>query len=264
MDNLDHRIVPAGLHSDVVAVADLAGAGVALHSQQGRAQVESAEIQATIRRERRIVRLAERHEKAVLRRELRAERRAALHEARHQTAIDFPPQIQVAPETDTIPSTAATAATGPRGANNESTSPGSGAMGSTATPANEPTVTSSGSSTPTNPLPDNVSVLLDAIYEEYEAGDLTASTAPGQVEVQGTSVGVNIHAASASDFATMVTALENLGLQVGAVSDADDVVEGLLPIAQLPAASQVVGSPAIAPVLYPNSSAGEMTTGTYF
>jgi hypothetical protein len=107
-------------------------------------------------------------------------------------------------------------------------------------------------------------VILDSVYEEYEAGDLSSSTAPGQVEIQGSSVGVDIHAASASDFATMVTALETLGLQVTAVSGADDLVEGLLPIAQLPAAAQVVGSPAIAPVLYPNSFAGEMTTGTYY
>ena len=124
----------------------------------------------------------------------------------------------------------------------------------------------SGSSDPTaTPLPANVSVQLDTVYEEYENGDLTSSNAPGQVEIQGTNVGIDIHAGNASEFNAMVTALEGLGLQVTAVSDTDDVVEGLLPIAQLPAAAQVTGSPAIAPMLNPISSSGSgMITDTYY
>ena len=39
--------------------------------------------------------LAERHEKALERREMRAERRAALYQARHQIVLAFPAQNQV-------------------------------------------------------------------------------------------------------------------------------------------------------------------------
>jgi hypothetical protein len=96
-------------------------------------------------------------------------------------------------------------------------------------------------------------VSLDTIYQEYENGDLTSSNAPNQVEIQGTNVGIDVHAATASDFNSMVSALQALGMQVTSSSDADDVVEGFLPIAQLPAAAQVVGSPAIAPIFNPQS-----------
>jgi hypothetical protein len=108
-----------------------------------------------------------------------------------------------------------------------------------------------GSSGTTSPLPDNVSVLLNTIYQEYESGDLTSSNSPGQVEIQGSNVGIDVHAGNASEFAEMVTALQSLGMQTTAVSNTDDIVEGLLPIAQLPAAAQVTGSPAINPILVP-------------
>jgi len=95
-------------------------------------------------------------------------------------------------------------------------------------------------------------VLLDTVYEKYENGDLPSPTMqPGQVEIQGSTVGVQIHASNPSDFDTMVADAESLGLQMTDVSDAYDIVVGYLPIAELPSAAQLPGSPSIAPLLYP-------------
>jgi hypothetical protein len=109
-----------------------------------------------------------------------------------------------------------------------------------------------GTTNSAGPLPSNVSPLLDTVYEEYLNGDLPASTGqPGQVELQGTNVGVEIHTKSPSDFSIMVTAAESLGLQVNSISETSGTVTGFLPIGALPAAAQLPGSPAIAPLLYP-------------
>ncbi len=47
----------------------------------------------------------------------------------------------------------------------------------------------------------------------------------------------------------MVANAESLGLQVTTVFDSYDMIVGFLPIAQLPAAAQLAGSPSITPVL---------------
>jgi hypothetical protein len=265
VENLDLRIVPAAGHPAMVGAADLASANMGVHSQAG--EHDSAHAEIAIRREQHMLRLAERHEKVLERREMRAERRAALYKARHQIVLAFPAQNQVVgPATSADSSPAMPVAASSSGVASNTAVPSGSASSSAAGSSPAQTVipgtvagvinsgpSSSGSSDPTtNPLPANVSVQLDTVYEEYENGDLTSSTSPGQVEIQGTNVGIDVHAGTASDFNSMVTALENLGLQVTAVSATDDVVEGLLPIAQLPAAAQVAGSPAIAPILNPD------------
>ena len=70
-------------------------------------------------------------------------------------------------------------------------------------------------------------------------------------QIQGTNVGIEIRSSSSSDFSSTVAAAESLGLQVTTVSDTYDIVAGFLPIAQLPAAGQLSGSPSITPVFDP-------------
>jgi hypothetical protein len=269
VESLDLRIVPAAGHPAVVGAADLASANLGVDSQAR--EHESAHAETALRREQRMIRLAERHERVLERRELRAERLAALYKARHQIVLAFPAQNQVvspATSADSSPVMPA-AASSAGGAGNTAVLSGSAPSSApSSTPAsatvqsNIAGLTSSGSSSSgsTDPtassLPPNVSVQLATVYEEFENGDLTSSTAPGQVEIQGTNVGVDIHAGNATDFNTMVAALESLGLEVTASSNTDDVVEGYLPIAQLPAAAAVAGSPAIGPILNPNSFSG--------
>jgi hypothetical protein len=130
----------------------------------------------------------------------------------------------------------------------------SSSTGSSSTSSSSSGSSSSGSSSSSsaNPLPPNVSTLLDTVYEEYENGTLPASTGqPGQVELQGSSVGVQIETSNSSDFSTLVAGLESLGLQVTDSSAAYNLVVGFLPISALPSAAQLVGSPSITPMLYP-------------
>jgi hypothetical protein len=113
-------------------------------------------------------------------------------------------------------------------------------------------VTNPGAPVSANPLPANVSTLFDTIYSEYENGTLPSPTVqPGQVEIQGSSVGVQFQTSNSSDFATMLADAESLGLQVTDSSAAYGIVDGYLPIAELPAAAQLPGSPSLTPLLYP-------------
>jgi hypothetical protein len=120
----------------------------------------------------------------------------------------------------------------------------------TAAPGSSESGTGSGSDS-SNPLPANVSALLNTVYQEYKNGDLPTTTQAGQVEIQGTNVGVQLRTANPSDFNAMVAAAQSLGLQVQTSSAAYDIVIGFLPINELPAAAQLAGSPAITPLLYP-------------
>ena len=93
--------------------------------------------------------------------------------------------------------------------------------------------------------------LLDTVYEEYEDGDLPTTAQPGQVEIQGTNVGVQLTTSNSSDFAAMLSAAESLGLQVTTSSATYNTVVGFLPIAELPAAAQLTGAPSITPLQSP-------------
>ena len=104
---------------------------------------------------------------------------------------------------------------------------------------------------PTAPLPANVSALLDTVYEEFQNGDLPTSNQPGQVVIEGNNVGIQIHGNDPSDFAAMVANAESMGLQVTVASDSYDMVVGFLPIANLPEIAQLAGAPSITPVFSP-------------
>jgi hypothetical protein len=96
-------------------------------------------------------------------------------------------------------------------------------------------------------------VNLITIYEEYQAqaGNKTfTSSLAGIVRIEGTSVGIDAHMAGGS-FSGYVSALTALGMQVQAQDAAHGIVEGLLPISQLPAAAQNAQTLALSPVYIP-------------
>ena len=110
-----------------------------------------------------------------------------------------------------------------------------------------------------NPLPANVSPLLDTVYEQYENGTLPAPTGrPGTVEIQGSNIGIEIHVSNPSDFAAMVATAENLGLQVMDQSTTYDIVDGFLPISELPELTQFPASASVAPLLYPGDELNDI------
>jgi hypothetical protein len=80
---------------------------------------------------------------------------------------------------------------------------------------------------------------LIAIYEAFEQnnGATLSSDAPGQVEVSGSNVGVDIRA-TAGNFSNVVSSLNSLGMQIQVQNANDGVIEGLLPIGQLLPAAQ--------------------------
>jgi hypothetical protein len=269
LEILDERIVPSTVQPALAAAAEVA----TVHASAESAGTTTAESQIQIRHENRMIRIEERHELKIERRDARLARLAELRHAAH----DFSAAVVV--ETPAAQAAAIAAATAKRahttsgssggnGSSSSGSSPGSGS-GSTGTtlPVTPVTTTagtgsgtsgsgtSSGSgSTTTTPLPANASALLDTVYEEYLNGDLPTTASPGQVEIQGTNVGIEIRSSSPSNFSATVAAAESLGLQVTTVSDAYDTVVGFLPIAQLPAAAQLSGAPSITPLLYPTSN----------
>jgi hypothetical protein len=202
---------------------------------------------------------------------MRTSRLAALDAARHHITLAGPVQDQVIPAASTN-STPGTTALGTSGSGQGSTGSGQGStgsgqgttgsspsgsttgssVGSTSGFLPAPPVTNPGAPVSANPLPVNVSTLLGTIYSEYENGILPSPTVKaGQVEIQGSNVGVQFQTSNASDFATMMADAESLGLQVTVSSAGYGIVDGYLPIAELPAAAQLAGSPSLTPLLYP-------------
>jgi hypothetical protein len=228
----------------------------------------AAELKREVRHETVMARLAERREVLAERREARLDKLAALHAARGQftpaTFVEMPgASVMTSASARPLP-TGSTAAmsgltpalpplpivSGPATVSGTAAGSGAATSGTTTSAITEPTPDVPIPVVPTS-LPDAVSVMLATIYEEYESGELSTTAHPGQVEIQGSSVGVQIKTMNSDDFAAMVTAVENLGLQVQIVDPAYDIVTGFLPIAELPAAAQVAGAPIIAPLLYP-------------
>ena len=93
---------------------------------------------------------------------------------------------------------------------------------------------------------------LITIYEEFEQGggaSLTSSK-PGQVEVVGTNVGVDVHSIPGS-FNNLVSTLSALGMQIKTESATYGIIEGLLPIAQLPTVAQNAQVSSVSPIYNP-------------
>jgi hypothetical protein len=106
-------------------------------------------------------------------------------------------------------------------------------------------------------LPANVAAALQSLYQEYESQGGGARFTPSQpsdklLQIRGTSVAVSLKLASGSNFDTALAQLQADGMEVGASSPIYGLIEGLLPIAELPAAAQVAASvaPASQSVLF--------------
>jgi hypothetical protein len=101
-------------------------------------------------------------------------------------------------------------------------------------------------------LPANVVAALQSLYQEYESQGGGARFTPSQpsdklLQISGTSVAVSLKLGAGSDFEAALAQLRSDGMQVSASSPTYGLIEGLLPIAVLPAAAQVAASVTTAP-----------------
>jgi hypothetical protein len=128
------------------------------------------------------------------------------------------------------------------------------------TPTPSPTPTPTPTPNPGNPnspgpLPANVSAPLQSIYEQFVnsggSGSFTPTGVSTLVVINGTSVGVMIHANNPGDFAGLVAQLQSDGLQVTASDPTTGNVEGMLPIANLPTIAQLPQAPSVLPMFKP-------------
>ena len=88
---------------------------------------------------------------------------------------------------------------------------------------------------------------LQSMYQEYESQGGSSSFTPGQpsdklLQISGTSVEVSLKIASGSNFDTALSQLQSDGMQVSSSSSTYALIEGMLPIAELPAAAQIAAS----------------------
>ena len=258
LEYLDNRIVPSTLQLNLMP-AEVATVHASVQSSQHHEESATAESRIEIRRENRMAEIAERREKALERREARAERIAARHQFSPAVVPESPArQLAAAISTTGAGASGSGQSTGGSPPSGSRTGPGgisSPTMPVTTTPiTTAPVSTTPVTTSPTSPslpLPANASTLLATVYQELQNGDLPTTNEPGQVEIQGNNVGIQIHSSDPTDFASMVANAENLGLQVTIESDSFDIVVGFLPIANLPAIAQLSGSPSITPVLTP-------------
>jgi hypothetical protein len=106
-------------------------------------------------------------------------------------------------------------------------------------------------------LPANVAQTLDVIYAAYEADPsdfpvgIPATNGANLVQLQGTDVGIDVHVGNAADFNSLVTALENAGMQITVTSAEYGIVDGFLPVAQLPAIAALTDAPSVTPLYQP-------------
>jgi hypothetical protein len=275
LEYLDDRIVPSTAQLGLAAV-QVATAHATVNVSEQAERTATAETKLQIRHENRIIKLEERREAATEKRDARLEKLAA----RRAAADRFSPAIVVRTPASLAAAMASASAkqsatvsthvsggsimpVSSTGSPPASTTPVAPVTTTPAPVSSTPAPVSSGAgsgssgspTTPTsNPLPDNVSTILDTIYSEYENGNLSTTTGPGQVEIQGSSVGVQMRTSNPADFAAMVSDVQSMGMQVTTSSAAYDTVIGFLPISELPAAAQLTGAPAITPLLYPGTN----------
>jgi hypothetical protein len=108
------------------------------------------------------------------------------------------------------------------------------------------------------PLPANVSAPLQTLYEEYltfvhsgASGTFTPTGVSPFLVINGTSVGVTIHDNTVGDFDSLITQLQNDGLQITASDPTTQTVVGMLPIANLPTIAQLSQAPSVLPLFKP-------------
>jgi hypothetical protein len=94
---------------------------------------------------------------------------------------------------------------------------------------------------------------LITIYQDFEAqgGSSTfTSSKAGVIRIQGGTVGVDIRT-TGSNFSQFVSTMSSLGMQVQTQDATHGIVEGFLPIGQLPTVAQNAQTVAITPIYIP-------------
>jgi hypothetical protein len=183
-----------------------------VHAAVGAGAEAVAAVSVAQRHENHLVRLEVRHEKAVARIDLRRARREARFLAHHP----------------------------------HSRMPTTGSNASGIIPVN-------GSGT----LPANVSVQLQSLYSQYETyassggGGTFSPTGVNLLVINGTNVGIQVKDSNTGDFNTLTTELLSDGMQILVSDPTYGIVEGMIPIAQLPTVAQVPQSVSITPMLNP-------------
>jgi hypothetical protein len=101
-------------------------------------------------------------------------------------------------------------------------------------------------------------------YVDYEAAGASGTFTPtqaGQIYLSGTSVGVNL-TFQGGNLATLIGQLQGIGMDVTATATQEGIVEGYLPISQLPVVASNGYATSIAPVAKPVEFTTAVTTTT--
>lgn len=155
--------------------------------------------------------------------------------------------IVAAPST-TAASASSTASPSSSATNMSSPAPVTSAVNASTSAATTGTSTTSSTTSSTSTatsLPPNVAAALNSLYQEYESsgGSLPSGYSNSLLEISGDSVGVNLQMNPAiGDFSSFLSQLESDGLTVTSSSATYGLVDGMLPIGDLPAVAQLAAS----------------------
>ena len=90
-----------------------------------------------------------------------------------------------------------------------------------------------------------MSAALQSLYSQYESYESSGGsgtftpTGVGSIELSGNDVGINFQISNTANFNTVLAQLQSDGLQVTTDSAAYGIIDGMLPIADLPAVAQI-------------------------
>jgi hypothetical protein len=106
-------------------------------------------------------------------------------------------------------------------------------------------------------LPANVSEELQSLYTQYQSyvssGDsgTFSPTGVNQLVISGTDVGIMVKDNDSADFNTLITELQSDGMQILDSDFTYGLIEGMLPIAQLPTIAQLPQTLSVVPMFNP-------------
>jgi hypothetical protein len=241
LESLDSRIVLSTIQPTVGAEG---GAGVAI------TQLEK-------RHEKLVEQKIERQEKAIDRHELRLARLEARLRAHHPALAIVTPGVQVstsAPVTVSVNNFGTSTVSAPT-VSSTTSNPSTVMFSLSGGLPSSAAATASGSTS--QPLPPNASVTLDAIYAAFQQdpsdfpANLPTTNEANLVVIQGDNVGIQVHDGNPSDFNTLVTELQNAGMQITTSSATYGVVVGMLPIAELPNVAALPQTPSMTALMQP-------------
>lgn len=233
LETLDDRMVLSAAAAGAAAeAAGAASSHAAIVAQPHEAQVAQHDAKLA-RHEAKEARIDARHAARL------AARAATAPTLSASVAIPLTPTASAATASTTTASTASTTAPGGTSAT-FTTSPAASVSAATPTPTPSSTSTSS-----PGPLPANVAAPLQALYTEYvQAGTSFTPSQPSDklLQISGDDVEVSLKIASSADFDTALSQLQSDGMQVNNSSASYLLIDGMLPISELPAAAQIASS----------------------